>query len=170
MSGMDDPGKHTNETDQVTVHIAAPPEVVYALVTDITRTPELDPEVRGGAWQAGVPGPAVGARFRIVRERAGRTWKTDFMVVVARPGRDFAVTDADRHTGTVVWRYRMEPDGTGTRLTQSYEVTKAGTMVGRFILQRRHGAGDRRAARKQNMRETLERIRAVAESSDSEQR
>ena len=54
----------TLDHDQVVLEIDAPPEVVYDLVADVTRTPEFSPEVRRCTWLDGATGPAVGARFR----------------------------------------------------------------------------------------------------------
>ena len=50
--------------DEVSIEIAASPEAVYALVSDITRMGEWSPECRECTWANGATGPAVGARFR----------------------------------------------------------------------------------------------------------
>jgi hypothetical protein len=44
--------------------IEAPREVVYDLVTDVTRMGEWSPECVACEWVDGATGPAVGARFR----------------------------------------------------------------------------------------------------------
>jgi hypothetical protein len=111
----------TLDHDQVTVHIDAPPDVVYALVADVTRTPEFSPEVQRCAWLGGATGPAVGARFAAVNKgRRGPTWANRPVVTAASPGREFAFSRTERFAGTLVWRYQFEPDGTGTQLTESY--------------------------------------------------
>ena len=102
--------------DQVVLEIDAPPEVVYDLVADVTRTPEFSPEVRRCTWLDGATGPAVGARFEVVN-KAGRgpAWKNRPLVIVADPGREFAFSRTEKAAGTLVWRYRFEPVGDGTR-------------------------------------------------------
>ncbi|HAS09465.1 MAG TPA: SRPBCC family protein, partial [Acidimicrobiaceae bacterium] len=48
----------------VSREIAAPPQRVWELISDITRMGEWSPETTGGKWLKGATGPAVGARFR----------------------------------------------------------------------------------------------------------
>ncbi len=50
--------------DSVSIDIAAPPEKVYALVSDITRMGEWSPECRSCRWADEATGPTVGARFK----------------------------------------------------------------------------------------------------------
>ncbi len=50
-------------TGSVTVTIAAPPEQVWDLVTDVTRIGEFSPETFEGKWTRGSTGPEVGAHF-----------------------------------------------------------------------------------------------------------
>ena len=50
--------------DSVTVHMDAPPEKVWALVSDVTRIGEFSPETFEAEWTGDATGPAVGARFR----------------------------------------------------------------------------------------------------------
>ena len=50
--------------DEVSVDIAAPPERVYELVSDIRRMGEWSPECKRCSWARGATGPAVGARFK----------------------------------------------------------------------------------------------------------
>ena len=45
------------------IHIEAPPERVWRLVSDIFLMPELSAELQEVAWLDGVTGPAVGHRF-----------------------------------------------------------------------------------------------------------
>ena len=78
----------------------------------------------------GAAGPAAEARFEAIN-KAGRgpAWKNRPIVITAEPGR-FSRTE--RLAGTLVWRYLVEPDGDGTRLTESYEVTQPITRLGWF--------------------------------------
>lgn len=105
-----------------TVQVAAPPEAVYAVVSDVTRTGEWSPTCRECRWEEG-DGPAVGAVFVGRNETPDRTWETRSTVVAADPGRAFAWHVGD---GFVHWRYELEDADGGTRLTQHWEVLPAG--------------------------------------------
>jgi MFS transporter, PAT family, beta-lactamase induction signal transducer AmpG len=48
----------------VTVHMAAPADVVWEVVSDVTRIGEFSPETFEAEWVDGATGPALGARFR----------------------------------------------------------------------------------------------------------
>jgi uncharacterized protein YndB with AHSA1/START domain len=110
-------------------HVDAPPEVVYAAVADVTTTGERSAECRAAEWLPGSAAGAVGARFR-GRNRSGvARWSRVCEVVEAEPGRAFAFRtvpdriDPSRRDSTT-WRYTFEPDGDGTRVTHSYEITQ----------------------------------------------
>lgn len=111
-------------TYQESIEIAASPEAVYALVTDIARTGEWSPTCQQCWWQEG-EGPRVGARFtgrNVIADRAA-AYETTSTVIAADPGREFA-WEVGR--GVSRWGYRMEPAGEGTKLTESWEFTSAG--------------------------------------------
>jgi hypothetical protein len=153
----------TLDHDHASVHIDAPPAAVYALVADVTRTPEFSPEILACAWLDGAAGPAAGARFEAVNKVArGPAWRNRPVVIAAQPGREFAFSRTEKFAGTVVWRYRLEPDGAGTRLTESYDVTRPISWLGWFIIGRLYGCRDRRAELRAGMNQTLQRIRETA--------
>ena len=104
------------------IEIAATPEQVYAVVSDVSRTGEFSPECRGAEWLDGAAGPAPGARF-VGHNRGGPlAWSRRGRVISADPGREFSfVTEEQGREGTV-WTYRLRPAGAGTLLTESYEV------------------------------------------------
>ena len=54
--------------DSVTVHMAAPPERVWDLVSDVTRIGRYSPETFEAEWIEGATGPAVGAELPGPRE------------------------------------------------------------------------------------------------------
>jgi len=156
----------TLDRDEVSIHVDARPQDVYALVSDVTRTPEYSPEVVRCTWLDGATGPAVGARFEAVNKVPKRpAWKNRPVVTAAEPGRAFAFRRGDKIGGTIEWRYRMEPDGEGTRLTESYEVIEPVSRLGWFIMGTLYGRKDRRGELREGMRQTLERIAAVASQS-----
>jgi hypothetical protein len=58
--------------DSVTVHIAAPADQLWDLVSDVTRVGEFSPETFAAEWLSGARRPGVGARFRGHVRRNGR--------------------------------------------------------------------------------------------------
>ena len=64
--------------DEVTVHMNASPDQVWALVSDVTQIGRYSPETFEGEWLDGASGPAVGARFRghVKRNQKGPTYWT----------------------------------------------------------------------------------------------
>jgi hypothetical protein len=113
------------DRDEVTTHVEAPPDGVYALVADVTRTPEFSPEVLRCSWLDGATSAAAGARFEAVnRARRGPAWKNRPVVLVAEPGREFAFSRTEKLSGTVVWRYRLARDGRGESLMSTGSSTR----------------------------------------------
>jgi len=154
----------TLDRDEVSAYVEATPEAVYALVADVTRTPEFSPEIIRCTWIDGATGPAVGARFAARNKVPNRPpWTNKPVVTIVEPGRVFAFSRTEPFGGTVVWTYRFDPEGAGTRVTESYEVTKPVSPVGWFIIGGLFARKDRKTDLRTGMQQTLERIRAVAE-------
>jgi hypothetical protein len=151
--------------DEVSIHIQATPADVYALIADVTRMPEFSPEILKCTWLDGATGPAVGARFAAVNKVPNRpSWTNKPVVTVVEPGRAFAIARTEKLGGTVEWRYEFEPDDGGTRLTESYTVTRPISRLGWFMIGVLFARRDRRTDLRTGMQTTLERIRAVAEA------
>ena len=157
--------KQDFDHDKVSLHIEATPDAVYNLVADVTRTPEFSPEILNCVWLDGATGPAVGARFKAQNKVPNRPpWHNKPVVTVVDPGREFAFARTEPFAGTVEWRYRFDPDGDGTLVTESYEVTKELHAIGWFIIGTLFARKDRRTDLHEGMKQTLERLRAVAEA------
>ena len=86
--------------DSVTVHMHAPPDEVWDLVSDVTRIGSYSPETFEAEWLEGATGPAVGAKFRghVKRNGKGPTYWTTCVVTDCVPGAEFAF-DVLRGTG-----------------------------------------------------------------------
>jgi hypothetical protein len=112
----------------VDTFIAAPPQKVYGAVADITRTGERSSECRAAEWLPGSTPGQVGSRFR-GRNRSGvARWSRVCEVIALDPGSTFAFrtvperVDLSRRDSTT-WSYTFVPEGDGTRVTHSYEIT-----------------------------------------------
>ena len=152
------------DTDTVQLRMQADAGTIYEIVADITRTPELSPEIVECRWLDGATGPAVGARFKARNKMPNRpAFSNKPVVTVADPGCTFAFSRTEPFGGTVEWRYDLEPDGDHTLVTESYKVTKPVSAVGWFIIGGLFGRKDRRSDLRAGMEQTLQRLRAVAE-------
>ena len=85
--------------DEVTVWMDAPPDEVWALVSDVTRIGEFSPETFEGKWTRGSTGPEVGAFFagHVKRNGVGPTYWSPCRVTTCEPGHGLRVLRRDRH-------------------------------------------------------------------------
>jgi uncharacterized protein YndB with AHSA1/START domain len=152
--------------DAVSIDIAAPPERVYALVSDITRMGEWSPECVRCTWTKGATAPVVGARFKASNKGGrGPAWANTPTVTVAEPGREFAFNRSGPGIGSYTWRYVMEPTPSGTRLTESFDAEKVLGPVMTWLTEKWTGSTDRDADLRRGMTTTLTRLKAAAEGS-----
>ena len=104
------------------VHVAAPAEYVYALISDVTRMGAWSPETHNCKWLDGATSAAVGVRFRGSNHLGPVKWRTECVITAATPGEEFAFTvvhpDGREETR---WRYLLTPTETGTEVVESYE-------------------------------------------------
>ncbi len=146
----------------VTVHMTAPPDRIWELVSDVTKIGRYSPETFEAEWLDGATGPAVGARFRghVKRNGWGPVYWTTCTVVACEPNREFgfAVGQAQRPLNT--WRYHLEPAGDGTDVTESFQLADGlGLRVYWTLLGWARGRTNHNG-----MQKTLERIKAEVEA------
>jgi uncharacterized protein YndB with AHSA1/START domain len=148
-------------TGQVTVRMAAPPEKVWALVSDVTRIGEFSPETFEARWTRGATGPEVGAHFKghVRRNGVGPTYWTLCRVTRCEPERVFEFVVGAGDVAVNNWGYRLEPDGDGTLVTEYFRLEpKPYLRLYWALLGRLRGRTN-----ENGMRTTLERMRAVVE-------
>jgi uncharacterized protein YndB with AHSA1/START domain len=147
--------------DSVTLHIDAPPHVIWDLVSDVTQIGRFSPETFEAEWLDGATGPAVGARFRghVKRNGVGPVYWTTCTVTACEPSREFAFAVGPADQPLNVWSYVLQPSGTGTDVTESFAL--AHTPAVRIYWALLGWARGR--TNRDGMRRTLERIRADAE-------
>ena len=103
------------------VSIAAPPEVVWALLSDLTRMGEWSPFCIGANMRGAGPAPEPGTRFTGRNRNGWHRWNTKCTVLASDPGREIAWAVAFMGFSVAFWRYRLEPAADGTTLvTESW--------------------------------------------------
>jgi ribosome-associated toxin RatA of RatAB toxin-antitoxin module len=152
----------TLDRDARSALLPAPPDVLWRLVADVSRTPEMSPEVSACRWIKGATGPAVGARFEATNTVNGRSWKNRPVVTACEPGAVFAFERTEPMAGTVAWRWAFTPADGGTWTTVSYEVTRPITRLGWFVIEHVFRGGDRRTALAAGMEQSLRRLGELA--------
>ena len=149
-------------TDQQVTEIDAPAEHVYDLVADLPRMGEWSNECGRVEWTKGASHAAPDATFlghNYTGPRGIIKWSRKGRVLTADRGREFAFATEEGGREGVVWRYRFEPRGDYTLVTESYEVRRIPTWARILdVPTNRHGA------LLKSMRHTLERLKAAAES------
>jgi uncharacterized protein YndB with AHSA1/START domain len=144
--------------------VAAPPDTVWSMVSDVTRMGEWSPEAVGGRWLGGATGPAVGAKFRGKNQRGWRRWSTTAEVVECEPGRAFAFDVSTGPLKVARWGYRIEPTPSGCTVEERWEDHRGALIkgVGRLAT----GVSDRATHNRESMAETLDNLAQAATSSN----
>ncbi|MDQ2706126.1 MAG: SRPBCC family protein [Actinomycetota bacterium] len=150
--------------DSVTVHMAAPADKIWALVSDVTNTEQYSEETFEAEWLDGATGPAVGTRFRghVLRNGRPPAYWTKCRITACEPGKEFGfVVLVGSGTEVSNWHYRFTPSGQGTDVTESFRLEeRLWTKAYWAVLGKLRGKTNR-----ENMRKTLERIKANVEGS-----
>ena len=146
------------------IEVAAPPEQVYALVSDLPRMGRWSPECVRCDWVGGATAAAPGARFKGHNRIGWRRWTTKGEIVAADPGRELSF-DITSVFGLPVarWTYTFTPTPSGgTEVVERWQ-DKRGTVMhtlGRLAT----GVKDRRDHNVEGMRKTLERVKVDVEA------
>ncbi len=147
----------------VSVQMAASPEVVWDLVSDVTRIGEFSPETFEAVWLRDATGPAVGARFKghVKRNGVGPTYWTVCEVTQCVPQERFEFVVLVSGKPTNRWGYSLAAKDGGTEVTESFSLAPSALSKVYWALAGWHRSG----VNERGMRQTLERIKAIAEKS-----
>ena len=66
---------------EVSRDVAAPPAVIFAAITDITRMGEWSPECVSAEWNEGFSAPALGAMFTGHNRNGDKEWSVEAKIV-----------------------------------------------------------------------------------------
>ncbi len=150
-----------SRTAEVGRWVAAPPEVLYDLVSDVSRMGEWSPETASCRWVDGAGSPAVGARFVGSNRRGPLLWSTSCRVTVADRGREFAFAVTFAGLPISEWRYTFTADGDGCQVVETWQDRR--TAAVRLTSVPVMGIADRAAHNRRGMVATLDALARAAE-------
>ena len=151
----------------VEVEIAAPPEVVWRLVSDINTPAEFSPELQGAEWVDDEPG--LGAMFHGHNKHdAVGEWTTTSTITAYEEGSTFEWTVGDLENKTARWRFDLVPSPAGSSLRFSAEMGPGPSGLSIAIERMPDREEDIVAGRLRewtaNMQRTVDGVKAIAEA------
>jgi uncharacterized protein YndB with AHSA1/START domain len=150
------------------IDIAASPQRVWDVVTDISLMPQWSTELQWVRWADGFDGPALGARF-LGRNRNPLVgeWTTTSQIVAYDPPRIFGWAVGDPENVAATWTFDLQPMGRGTRVRYAARIGPGPSGVTMLIEREPHRAaeivGRRLGQFQKSMSSTLHGIRMRAE-------
>ncbi|WP_086666212.1 SRPBCC family protein [Lentzea kentuckyensis] len=142
------------------IDVAAPPQRVFELVSNLRGLSSCAEEYSGGKW-LGTSGPSVGARFRGVNRRGWRVWPTTSIVTDCSVER-FAFEVKSLGLAVSRWQYDIEPTADGCRVTESTWDRRPAWYKPITVLAT--GVKDRAVTNQANIEATLARLKQAAEA------
>jgi hypothetical protein len=140
---------------RVEAHSPAAPDVVWAVVADITRTGEWSHECKQIELLDGATEAVAGTTFR-GRNICGRSkWSRVNEVLASETPTELVwrTIPSRLFPDSTIWRIRVEPaEGGGSTVIQSYEVVKLHPIVDRLFYAFVPAHRDRRPALAEDMR------------------
>lgn len=141
--------------------IAASPDAVWALISDVTRMGEWSPETTACEWLGGASRPATGAKFKGRNSSGTKSWSTVCEVTECEPGRTFSFLVKGGPFPVATWEYRIDPADDGCRVVEEW--TDRRNLFLRKTSKLVSGVDDRAAHNRTGMETTLAQLAAVAE-------
>lgn len=114
--------EEASATRSVTTFVAATPQAVWRIVSNVPRTATWSDEIVGCTWDDEVDAnsaPQPGQSFTARLQRGEMRWSSRSFVISADPGRQFAFAVSSTDEPTAVWTYELEPAAGGCRLYYS---------------------------------------------------
>lgn len=140
--------------------IAAPPEKIWAVITDLSRMPELSPELMK-MLPLKPGGLKLGQQYLGLNKRKAMIWPTRSVVAVLEPEKTLAW---DTKSSGARWIYDLSPDGAGTKVVHRRPVPKKLTLLSKLFAPVALGGSDGHADELEaGMATTLQRLKAAVE-------
>ena len=140
----------------VSKDIAATPEQVWSLITDLPSMGRWSPENDGGDWIRGASGPALGAKFRGKNSWEGKSWKAPVTITEFDAPHRFTFEMRIMPLGGADWSFDIEPTESGCKVTQTW--IEKETALLRKIGTIATGVPERMSHTEMSMRITLDNL------------
>ncbi len=147
---------------EVSRTIAALPEKLYDMVSDMPRMGEWSPENTGGQWLKGATGPTFGARFQGTNKNEKKGWTTTSIIDEADRGQAFAFRVVVGPIKVARWGYRFEAVDGGTKVTETWDDQRG--WLARKAGGSASGVHDRLSFNRSSMETTLENLARSVEA------
>jgi uncharacterized protein YndB with AHSA1/START domain len=143
------------------IDIAAAPEAVWTMVSDVRRMAEWSPQVESTRLRNGADQVVQGVEFTNLNNNGTFQWKTHGTVVRLDSGREIAFRIQENWA---IWSLRVEPTLGGTKLTQRRESPDGSPDGTVHVIDAYLGGQDTfTESMRDGMRQTLRAIKAAAE-------
>ena len=147
------------------IDIAAPPEKVWAMISDLTRMGEWSPENVGGKWKGGATSATVGAKFKGNNVNGKKKWSIGTVTVnEATPPSKLNFSLGVGPIKGATWEYELKPTDAGCTVTETWIDTRNPMLRPDFVGKLVTGVPDRVAFTKVNIETSLANLKKSAES------
>lgn len=155
-------------TTSASMEINAPPERVWAVVTDITVMPRFSTELLAVEWEQGCTEPRLGATFVGTNHHSAiGQWRTTSEIIAFDPPMVFGWAVGRPEMPAATWRFDLTPTAAGTMTSYTAQIGPGPSGVTMMIQRNPDRAEqivqDRLAQLRKAMAATLTGIRQIAE-------
>jgi Polyketide cyclase / dehydrase and lipid transport len=156
-------------TAEESVVVAAEPRALWPLVADVQLPSRFSSEFQGAEWLDGATGAALGARFKGQNYHPARgRWESISTICEYEPERQLGWSVGSPELPAARWRFVLEPEADGTRLTQWVQLGPGASGISSVIESMPDKESRilhrRLAEHRANMQATIAGIKALAES------
>ncbi|MFI8568464.1 SRPBCC family protein [Rhodococcus sp. NPDC078407] len=148
-----------SKTLEATIDIAATPETVWSIVSDLQRMGEWSPQCKKMKVFGGPVGK--GTKTLNVNRKGLLVWPTSSKVVTFEPNRELAFRIVENKT---IWSYTLTPSATGTTVVEKRRAPSGTSALSSLLVKRVLGGTDEFDVELvEGMNATLRRIKTESE-------
>jgi len=153
-----------NRSCTASIDIAAPIDVVWDLLSDVTRVGEWSVECRSCEWLGGATRPMAGARFRGRNRRNATLWTRTCEVVAVDPPKRFVWRTLPTRLlpDSTEWTVELADGGDHTRLTEAMRILHVPGIYERLFALMLPQHRDRTADLESDLRRIKDRLESSA--------